>query len=284
MPASADHDIPSAEEQLVAEGRLARQLLAAPARARAGLYGRVYDEVYRMHLARHPEVLDFGADRSLLPFLLERTREGELVVELGCGTGLLAVELARAGRRVVGCDVSARALALAKQRAAGVSGVDFKLLDGLQLPFTTHGVDFAYSVEVLEHIHEEDAQVHLAEIARILRPGGECWIHTPHRNYHRNAADRFGIAGETPPDGDVHLKEWTYTELAAELCRSGFVEARLVWWFWLKRLRRVPVVSLQPIRWLERLPPRMLPRSPRWSLLAGIAQCSILARRPGPRA
>lgn len=268
----------SPKEQLIAEAKLANELLDAAASARPALYGQMYDEMYRMHFARNPDILEFGATESFVPFLLGRTQPGQVVVEVGCGTGFLSIELARAGRTVIGYDVSAVALDTAVRRARAVAGVRFELLSGFELPRNTGSVDFAYSVEVLEHLHEEDVPAHLHAVARVLKPGGSYWIHTPYRDPTFTAAKRFGLVDDISLDGDVHLKEWTYSELAPVLRRCGFATIRLVWWFWGKRIGRVPLVPIWPMLALERLPIRLPPR--RWKSLTATVDCSILARVP----
>ncbi len=268
----------SPRDQLIAEAKLAKELLQAPASDRPALYGQVYDQIYRMHLARNPDVLDFGASRSDLPFLLQRTRPGDVVAEVGCGTGLLAIELALAGRTVIGYDVSEVALEKASERARNVPNIKFESLSGFELPIGAATVEFAYSVGVLEHLHEEDVPSHIAAVARVLKPGGSYWIHTPHRSRASTAAKRFGVAEDAELDGDVHLKEWTYLELVRVLRQNNLPDVRLVWWFWQKRFRRVPVVPVWPVLQLERLPVS-LPRNPMWASLSCVDACSILARR-----
>ena len=86
----------------------------------------MYDQVYDMHLGRNPDVLEFGAHAGLVPFLDRLTSPDGHVVEIGCGTGLLAIELGRRGRRVVGLDVSEVALEVARRRAQGVRTVQFE--------------------------------------------------------------------------------------------------------------------------------------------------------------
>jgi SAM-dependent methyltransferase len=76
--------------------------------------------------------LAFGAwARGAAPFVLARLREAGiedgLVVELGCGSGISAAELLRAGYEVVGVDASADMLALARERAPGARFVHASL-------------------------------------------------------------------------------------------------------------------------------------------------------------
>lgn len=80
-------------------------------------------------------------DRMMAPIqaaLVEKAAvvAGERVVDVGCGCGSTTIELVRRGARVFGIDVSEPMLALAKERAKGLSGVAFKRADAATQPFT----------------------------------------------------------------------------------------------------------------------------------------------------
>jgi hypothetical protein len=110
----------------------------------------------------------------------------------------------------------------------------------------------------------------------VLKPGGAYWIHTPHPLESPTAYERFGADGEAATD--IHLHVWTYRDLYLQLRRSGFHRVRHVWWFPARRLGRVPVVSIRPVRYIEPLAAR-LPRNERLVAIAGVDSCSVLAHR-----
>ena len=90
----------------------------------------------------------------------------QVVVDLACGSGPMSRELARPGRMVVGLDRSEHELAL----AAGKDPGPWMQADGLHLPFRDSSVDVVTSSMGLVVV-QPMAQV-LAEVARVLRPGG----------------------------------------------------------------------------------------------------------------
>jgi SAM-dependent methyltransferase len=98
------------------------------------------------------------------------------VLDVGCGAGSVAkaVKRERTDLEVVACDVSQSALA-----AAGTEpgGVEFRLSPAEHLPFGDGEFDFVWIFDVLEHV-ELPEQV-LAEVARVLRPGGRFHIVLP---------------------------------------------------------------------------------------------------------
>ena len=96
---------------------------------------------------------------------------GKTLVDIGCGGGLLAEELARLGASVIGVDPSAPSLetARAHARTAGLT-IDYRLGSGEQLPIPDASADIACCADVLEHV--SDVPAVLRETARILKPGG----------------------------------------------------------------------------------------------------------------
>lgn len=114
-------------------------------------------------------------------FDLLDVRAGERALDVGCGTGggvrALAARVAGVGR-VVGVDKSETMIAEARARtAAPGTAVEFLVADAHALPFPEGSFDCAFSLRVFE-IVAEPRQV-LAEMARVLRPGGRLVINGP---------------------------------------------------------------------------------------------------------
>ncbi|MDQ6649929.1 MAG: methyltransferase domain-containing protein [Actinomycetota bacterium] len=99
------------------------------------------------------------------------TRPGSVLVDVACGGGLLAPYLAGKGHRHIGLDLSATALG-----QAAAHGVLPLQGDALALPLADGVADVVVAGEVLEHVSGLPAVV--AELARVLRPGGTLVIDT----------------------------------------------------------------------------------------------------------
>jgi ubiquinone/menaquinone biosynthesis C-methylase UbiE len=96
---------------------------------------------------------------------------GGSVLDLGCGTGELAVTIAAAGMQTTGCDISPKMLHRAA--AADPSGAaDWVQLDPgwRRLPFASGAFDAVVAASVLEYV--DDPTAVLRECCRVLRPGG----------------------------------------------------------------------------------------------------------------
>ena len=112
-------------------------------------------------------------------FKLLKFRSGDKVLDLGCGEGRHAISsYLIADVDVIGLDLSSRDLSTAQQRLEEfnqgrnepVKSCHFVRASGLQLPFADNSFDKVICAEVLEHI--PDYQGVLAEIRRVLKPGG----------------------------------------------------------------------------------------------------------------
>ena len=121
----------------------------------------------------------FG-ERADLRALLGLLDEEWTVGDLGCGTGQVAESLAPFVRRVIAVDDSPAMLAAARKRLSELDNVEIRSGDLAELPLEDAELDAAVLFLVLHHL-VEPAQI-LAEVARVLRPGGRLLLvdMTPH--------------------------------------------------------------------------------------------------------
>lgn len=96
---------------------------------------------------------------------------GNRVLDVGCGNGYVLAHYARNGAEVHGIDLTETALRLSRRRfeLAGLEGA-FQLTDGEAVPYPDGHFDFVCAMGVLHHI--EDPRPMVAEIYRVLKPGG----------------------------------------------------------------------------------------------------------------
>lgn len=120
---------------------------------------------------------------------------GQRLLEVGCGLGTDLLQFARAGAIVCGTDLTPCSVALARQRFAldHLPG-QFLVCDAEALCFPDNSFDVVYSNGVLHHLPDTEQAV--AEIHRVLRPGGLAKVMLYHRHslhYWLNLFFRIGI-------------------------------------------------------------------------------------------
>jgi arsenite methyltransferase len=126
-----------------------------------------YDHAPARRIARLSETPEMRAQRDRVIELLA-PQTGWRVLDVGCGPGHLAEQLAEAvrpGGRVCGVDTSREMLALAGRREIALAHVE-----GTALPFDDGVFDAATATQVYEFV--EDLPAALAELFRVLAPGG----------------------------------------------------------------------------------------------------------------
>ena len=118
--------------------------------------------------------MDRGWKRELVAEARRLASSGAAVLDLACGTGDLAFDIARAvpGARVTGLDASPRMIEAAARRAVteGVSDVRFAIGDMSTLDAETGSVDLITAGYGFRNVPDHRAALH--EAARVLRPGG----------------------------------------------------------------------------------------------------------------
>jgi len=131
--------------------------------------GSFTESYARWRGSRLGRITDKLEERLILEALGDVT--GLDVLDVGCGDGALATTLARRSARVTGLDPDAHMLDAARGRA-GAEAVDLALVPGRteELPFAEGAFDRVVAVTVLCFIPDADRAI--AEMARVLRPGG----------------------------------------------------------------------------------------------------------------
>jgi len=149
-------------------------------------------------------------DHERLNQIADHVQPGERVLALDCGPGVMARKLADRGAQVIGVDMSAVAVARAREKGIEAHHVD---LDVEPLPFADGSFDTLLSDSGLEHrFHVERA---LDEAVRVLRPGGTCILALPNLGHWRYRlwllCGRFPYVPNSPTD-PTHLRFFTMRE------------------------------------------------------------------------
>src|SRR5579863_8228050 len=148
------------------------------------------------------------------PFLVRLAESGAFtgrLLDAGCGTGEHALLAAASGADVVGVDVSARAIAQAKEKAA-TRGLKVRFEVGDALNLAQLGAMFDVSIDSgLFHVfNDEDRAKYLASLATVMRPGGTCHLSC----FSENQPGDFGPRRVTQAELRAAFSDgWTITEI-----------------------------------------------------------------------
>jgi SAM-dependent methyltransferase len=207
------------------ERGLAQRLREAPAAERGALYARVYDELFHS-IPHHPQLRRRDSreraaqvDREL-HFLAPLLARDLVLLEIGAGDLALSRRLAGIVGEVHAVDV-ASGIAASESAAANLH---IYLTDGSGLPLTDGSIGLAYSNQLIEHLHADDALAHLRDVFRVLVPGGRYLCVTPNALTGPWDISRMF---STFPTG-LHLREYSNRQLLALLREAGFVDVRAV--------------------------------------------------------
>jgi SAM-dependent methyltransferase len=212
------------DERLAAHYRVERRLAdrlrrAGSVQERQRLFATMYDELFR-EVPDHPRLLSKGADAGererdigwdmaqLRPYLAP----GCTFLEIGAGDCALSARVAATAGRVYAVDISDQT------RKALPDNVELVISDGRSVPVPAGCVDLAFSDQLMEHLHPDDAMEQLRNIHRALKPGGTYFCITPNSLY--------GPSDISAYFDDVargfHLREYTLGEVRRIFAQAGF--------------------------------------------------------------
>ncbi len=225
-----------------------------PMSDRRSLPPDLYTEEYFLHAcegyAEFSESQGEQLSRRLsVAFAAAAVTPGTKVLDVGCGRGEILRHCARLGADAYGIDYAPAALDMAsrvvagEQQSPGRTGV--AQADAKVLPFPTGYFDRVLTFDVVEHLFPWELAACLAEVKRVLRPGGIFIVHTaPNVWYDRyayplvRAVRRLTGEGASYPKNprllnvaanvDVHVNEQSQWSLGRTLRRAGFRNVK-VW-------------------------------------------------------
>jgi ubiquinone/menaquinone biosynthesis C-methylase UbiE len=168
-----------------------------------------------------------GADKAKLPLIEQaEIKSGFRVLDIGCGTGSMAVMIKRMhpAAEVVGIDPDPMALSVAERKAqrAGLA-VEFDRGFADHMPYADASFDRVFSSFMFHHLAVDEKSATLGEIRRVLKAGGSLHL--------LDFVREHSVHSKTPAHGQlIHrsgaVAERIETRMTALMDEAGFVDAR----------------------------------------------------------
>jgi SAM-dependent methyltransferase len=206
------------------EKELAARLRSASAAERCALYTEVYDEFFR-RVPDHPQLTRKASPEETRAYVADQFRMiGDVLrddteyLEVGPGDCAFAFSVAARVAQVNVVDVSREIT----ERDDVPDNCRVIISDGSSIPVPPGSIDVAYSNQLMEHLHPDDARAQLANLYAALKPGGCYMCITPNRLNGPHDVSRFFDDVAT----GFHLKEYTVAELSDLFSAVGFTHLR----------------------------------------------------------
>ncbi|MBN1585114.1 methyltransferase domain-containing protein [Candidatus Uhrbacteria bacterium] len=150
--------------------------------------------------------------------------DGKKILEIGCGTGLFTLEIAKTGNEIIAIDISNDLLGVARKRVYG-DNVEFRIENAYQTSFIDGFFDFIVGSSVLHHLDVDRA---IREFYRLIKPGGEIIFTEPNMlnpqiAIQKNIPFIKKMVGDSPDE--TAFIRWN---LASKLAKAGFSEVEIV--------------------------------------------------------
>lgn len=220
IPKSEKRSFSEIEDHYRVEKKLARKLMNSEKEERKALYAEVYDELFR-RVPKHPQLIekrDYRQRREMamqkLCLIRRYLRPDSVFLEIGPGDCALSLEVAKEVKKVFGIDVSQEIARAIKYP----SNFELIISDGSSVEVQEGSVDVAYSNQLMEHLHPEDAKAQLKNIFTALSQRGVYICITPNKISGPHDISKYF---DENPTG-FHLKEYSISELRKAFLEAGF--------------------------------------------------------------
>lgn len=259
------------------ERELADRLRQANPADRGHLYRRVYDELFQrvpghpMLVRRANEELSKRTNIGTLSLLNPFLRSDSILLEIGPGDCSLAIALCAQVKQVIAVDVSREII----KEVEFPENLTLLISDGGSVPVQENSISVAFSNQLIEHLHPDDALVQTENVFKALRPEGIYICLTPNRLSGPHDISQYFDETAT----GLHLREYTTTELAKFFYQAGFTRVHAI--FRLKSVQcRIPTRIVTVIEAsLDILPHKWRRALARGALVRSLIGVSLIATK-----
>jgi 2-polyprenyl-3-methyl-5-hydroxy-6-metoxy-1,4-benzoquinol methylase len=173
------------------------------------------------YLSQSPEnYFAYHHGRELIEKLIPYLPKQGAILDYGCGPGYLVEQLLETRLRVAGLDFSPDSVKSVNERFQGRKNF-IGAFEPHAIPDSVNRFDAAVSIEVLEHLYDEQLNELLENLARVVRPGGTVIFTTPNEEVLEDSYIPCPVSGQLFHRWQ-HVRSWSRETLAAYLLRRGY--------------------------------------------------------------
>ena len=152
-------------------------------------------------------------------FVLNKTSQNDIVLDLGCGYGRVAIRLLEKAKKVVGIDISKDNIYLTKEIVGIKENCEFYTMDAIDLKFADNIFDMVICVQNGISAFKVDPLRLFKESIRVTSKGGTVLFSTYSENFWDNRLKWFQIQAEHKLIGEIDYKQ---TKNGVIVCKDGF--------------------------------------------------------------
>jgi SAM-dependent methyltransferase len=203
------------------EKELASRLRSASQEERRVLYSSLYDELFQ-RVPHHPQLTQKVSPEKHIQMLRRFLNDEVMFLEIGAGDCALSFGVAGFVKQVFAVDVSKEIT----KSSTTPANFHLVLSDGCSIPVPKESINVAYSNQLMDHLHPDDALEQLQNIFTALAPGGIYLCIVPNR---LNGPHDISMYFDEVATG-FHLCEYTITKLSKLFKAVGFSKVNVYFW------------------------------------------------------
>jgi len=187
---------------------------------RKKIFFTMYDELFEKvpHHPRKTRKITPEINRKKIKlqigFIKNLLNQETVFLEIGSGDGKLAIEVSQIVKNVYAFDISDSLI----HREIFPSNMKYLVFDGINFPIDEKSIDVAYSYQLMEHLHPNDAVNQLINIFKKLKMGGKYVCITPNKLSGPHDISKYF---DQEAQG-FHLKEYSAKEIVTLFKKAGF--------------------------------------------------------------
>jgi 2-polyprenyl-6-hydroxyphenyl methylase/3-demethylubiquinone-9 3-methyltransferase len=154
-----------------------------------------------------------------IDFIVKKLSNNDVVLDLGCGYGRVAIELAKKAKKVIGIDISQDNIELAKSLHQQIAHLEFYKMNAVELNFPADMFDVTICIQNGISAFKEDPYLLLSEALRVTKKGGVLLFSTYSSKIWQDRLHWFQIQADAKLLGEINYEQ---TKDGIIVCKDGF--------------------------------------------------------------